>query len=107
MYRTNIITLHVILLIDVYIVTVCLSYIFQILEYYLSVLLSCMCETQMKEEGGRVRIVGGGVAVIVFTLTLFLLQTLRVAWCGVVWPLKMKCSVGSFTEDMAHQLSHN
>jgi len=60
MYRTNIITCHVILLVDVYIRTVFLSYIFQILEYYWSVLLSCMRETQMKEEGGRVRIVGGG-----------------------------------------------
>ena len=61
MYRTNIITHHVILLIDAYILTVFLSYIFQILEYYLSVLLSCMCETQMKGERGRVRIMGGGV----------------------------------------------
>jgi len=93
MYRTNIITLHVILLIDVYIVTVCLSYIFQILEYYLSVLLSCMCETQMKEEGGRVRIVGGGVRCYCLYIDTVLASNLKsgLVWCGVATQDEVQC----------------
>lgn len=93
MYRTNIITCHVILLIDVYILTVFLSYIFQILEYYLSVLLSCVCETQMKEEGGRVRIVGVGVCCYCLGIDTVLASNLNggLVWCGVATQDEVEC----------------
>lgn len=92
MYRTNIITCHVFfLLIDVYILTVFLSYIFQILEYYLSVRLSCMCETQMKEEGGRLRIVGGGVRCYCLCIATVLASNRMEACCGVATQEEVQC----------------
>jgi hypothetical protein len=83
MYSNNIITPHIILLIDVYFHVLFLLYIFQILKYYLSVLLGLMCEIQMKEDGGRLRTLGGRVHCYCLCIDTVMISNFMVAWPSV------------------------
>jgi hypothetical protein len=50
-----------------------------------------MCETQMKEEGGRLRIVGGGDRCYCLCIDTVLSSNLMVARSGVATRDEVKC----------------